>query len=157
MGRRDGRTTVDGAKVSGTVELLSPLSPLNLALFAGCISATMTGRMRRNRRVSCANSVLSPLLCSGGYGATRVIITLGKLLPNSLFILDAVQCLVLATAGSVNTKTREVGPPGGVGGVSGGTEETPITTLRSGISCPRKGMAEGGRTLACHSRLCPLH
>ena len=71
----------------------------------------MTGRMRRNRRVSCANSVLSPLLCSGGYGATRVIITLGKLLPNSLFILDAVQCLVLATAGSVNTKTREVGPP----------------------------------------------
>ena len=29
-------------------------------------------------------------------------------------------------------------------GVSGGTEETPITTLRSGISCPRKGMAEGG-------------
>ena len=54
--------------------------------------------------------------------------------------------LVLATAGSVNTKTREVGPPGGVGGVSGGTEETPITTLRSGISCPRKGMAEGGRT-----------
>ena len=53
----------------------------------------MTGRMRRNRRVSCANSFLSPLLCSGGYGATRVIITLGKLLPNSLFILDAVQCL----------------------------------------------------------------
>ena len=90
---RDGRTGVDGAKVSGTMELLSPLSPLNLALFASCISATMTGRMRRNRRVSCANSVLSPLLCSGGYGATRVIITPGKLLPNSLFILDAVQCL----------------------------------------------------------------
>ena len=43
--RRDGRTAVDGAKVSGTVEILSPLSPLNLALFAGCISATMTGRM----------------------------------------------------------------------------------------------------------------